>query len=118
MDRRVHGIGTDGALEQLVYAGGRGNPGVRAAAAAAMGFGGCVVGEGGLLVHPVDRRHALDAVRVHASSGEEFVARTPTPPPPPPPPLSALRSSASNRVGNRTNGTPLEGISTKEDQIR
>lgn len=50
MDRGVHGVGADRALEQLVDAGGRGDDG------GAVGLEGRAVGKGGhLLVHPIDR---------------------------------------------------------------
>ena len=64
MDGRVHGVGADGALEQLVHAAGGGDLGVggpgggeeRAEAAAG------IVGRGG---GGVGQRDAVDAAHVH-----------------------------------------------------
>ena len=70
MNWGVHRVGADGALEQLVDAGGGDDPGGRRSAS--VGLRGVVVKGGRLLIYPVDRRHAFDAIRLHASGGEVF----------------------------------------------
>lgn len=75
MDWGVHRVCADGTLEKLMDAGGRGDCG-RGRSGDTMGLGGVEVLNGSLLlVHPIDRRHAFDAFRIHASYREGFQAR-------------------------------------------
>lgn len=106
MNRGVHGVGADGAFEQLVYARRGGEACGRGGAA--VGLRG--LGKGGvLLIHLVDRRHTLDAIRSHSSGGEGF-SRSHL--------LSPLSDLGVEKRDTKGKGAPLKGDGQQGRRVR